>query len=248
MPSEIDHENIDWRADGRGRRGLHRPGGLRFVNAMYPALFEDVRGAESTILHNDGSELRMVVRGVAFVGQDFDAFSPEAEDMERARGLFTLRSEDLFAYRLQWTMPLGMEWRGERYAAALAAALTLGWPTANGGVGGETLVLELRARSGVVRSSGRSGWFEDELLELRSRLGEEDVMRACFSCAFSDYNPVGHGLFGGLACFRGVKEAYARVQDKRGIFDLWSRRTEYVQETHVCEEHRPRAPGTGYRG
>jgi hypothetical protein len=73
-------------------------------------------------------------------------------------------------------------------------------------------------------------------------------MRACFSCAFSDYSPAGHGLFGGLACFRGAKEEYAGVQDKRGIFELWSRRTEYVQETHVCEEHRPRVPGTGYRG
>ena len=74
------------------------------------------------------------------------------------------------------------------------------------------------------------------------------LMKACINCAFSDYSPVGHGLFGGLACFRGNKAGYRGVTSKGGLFKIWDTMTEFVQETYLCPEFEKRAPGTGYRG
>jgi hypothetical protein len=62
------------------------------------------------------------------------------------------------------------------------------------------------------------------------------------------YSPYGHGLFGGLACFRGNKAGYRAVTGKDDLFAVWDTMTEFVQETHLCPEFERRVPGTGYRG
>ena len=58
----------------------------------------------------------------------------------------------------------------------------------------------------------------------------------------------GHGLFGGLICFRGIKAEYRAVNSKAALFEILDRFTEQVQETHVCPEFERRTPGAGYRG
>ncbi|NUP07554.1 MAG: hypothetical protein HOW73_16015 [Polyangiaceae bacterium] len=215
---------------------------------VYEATFEDARGPETTQIHNDGAELRVSLRGVDFVGSDFDGLSPIETHLERARALFTLQHDCLCSCRLQWVMPLAIEYRGEIGTALLAATLDLGDPTPNGGISSEVLALELRTPVGTTRSSGHSGWFEDEMLELEKALAGAAHIRSCITCAYADYSPCGHGLFGSLACFRGVKDEYLRVSDKAGIFAIWQRLTEFVQETYLCEQFRRRVPGSGYRG
>ncbi len=42
----------------------------------YPARYQDAQGEEYTIIENDGKRLRMMVRGVEFVGADFDGLEP----------------------------------------------------------------------------------------------------------------------------------------------------------------------------
>jgi hypothetical protein len=125
--------------------------------------------------------------------------------------------------------------------------LELGEPTAKGGLDKERVVFTLRVGNEEFVSPGSSGWFEDEMLELQKLL-PEGYIRSCIHCAFSDYSPHGHGLFGGLACFRDAKDAYRSVDGKQSLFELWDARTEYVQETHVCEQFERREPGAGYRG
>lgn len=214
------------------------------LDCTYPARFEDARGVEETVIRNDG-QLSMTVRGVRLVGDDFDSFEP---DLESAAELFTMQRGCICAYRLSWTMPLWLEVYGAPVEASLDATLLIGGPQANGAVDQETLQLELRFLSRAVRSSGKSGWFEDELLDLVRQLEAHESMRTCITCGLSDYNPVGHGLFGGLACFRDAKEAYATVTDKSGLFRVWPLMTEFVQETYHCGHYAPRAPNTGYRG
>jgi hypothetical protein len=141
---------------------------------------------------------------------------------------------------LEWTMPLGVA-VGDRLAeACLDARLSLG-------SGQELLRLVLRWEGGVAESRER-GWFEDALADLQAQLPEGVSMRCCFACAFSDYHPVGHGLFGGLACFRDNKDGYLAVHSKNELWPVWPTRTEWVQETFVCPEFQVRVPGTGYRG
>jgi hypothetical protein len=132
--------------------------------------------------------------------------------------------------------------------APLAVELALGEPLQNGALAHERLKLELSLPSRSIASSGRSGWFEDELRELVQALRSDERLVACITCQFSDYHPVGHGLFGGLACFRDAKAEYLSVSDKQGLFAIWDRRSALVQETFVCAEFEPRPPGSGYRG
>lgn len=72
-------------------------------------------------------------------------------------------------------------------------------------------------------------------------------LKICFSCSHSDYPPIGHGLFGGMACFRNLKDEYSRVKDKFDLFPILDR-AEAVQETYLRPEFAKRLPNTGYRG
>lgn len=215
--------------------------------ASYPATYRDARGTEQIELANDGRSLRTSIRGVALEGADFDGLDAADPDAARAAGL-TLAAGSLCACELRWEMPIDMVVDGAHQVATLHCTLILGAPTARGGLDREDLRLRLVCSRATVESAGTSGWFEDELLELQRALPPGVALRACISCGLSDYSPLGHGLFGGLACFRATKQAYRAVASKQALFELWDARTELVQETHVCPEFEPRRPGTGYRG
>jgi hypothetical protein len=115
----------------------------------------------------------------------------------------------------------------------LTVHLELGDPAPNGGIDREHLTLQLKVEDQLVASKGWSGWFEDEMLDIQKQLPPDGYMKACINCAFSDYSPVGHGLFGGLACFRDNKQSYLSVKTKRDLFGIWKTMTEYVQETYL---------------
>jgi hypothetical protein len=106
----------------------------------------------------------------------------------------------------------------------------------------------LKFEDQTLTSGGWSGWFEDELLDLQRQLPPGAYLKACINCAYSDYNPYGHGMFGCLACFRGNKAGYWAVGGKRDLLLVRDTMTEYVQETYLCPEFERRHPGTGYRG
>ena len=126
---------------------------------------------------------------------------------------------------------------------ALQVHSALGSPLPNGRIDSEVVELALEFQGQTFRFMGTSAWFEDELVDLQRRLPSGVYMLACVNCAFSDYSPAGHGCFGGLACFRGAKEAYKKVNTKADLFQAWDRLTEFVQETYVCPEFERRRPG-----
>lgn len=47
------------------------------MRATYPAQYYDRNGSETTVIHNDGALITMVVRGVRFEGNDFDSLEPK---------------------------------------------------------------------------------------------------------------------------------------------------------------------------
>src|ERR1051326_3862603 len=97
-------------------------------------------------------------------------------------------------------------------------------------------------------SEGKTGFFEYELLSLQRRMPPGMTLKMCFSCAYSDYSPYGHGLFGTMLCFRSCKAEYLRVQSKDDFFKLEEGKWELVQETYLCADFDIRNPNTGYRG
>jgi hypothetical protein len=145
-------------------------------------------------------------------------------------------------------MLIPVVFRTEQLQGTLHVLLTLGAVTPNGGADREILFLRLIVGDSTFASQENDGWFEDALQDIQRQLPEEMYMRICFCCAYSDYHPVGNGLFGDLACFRNKKQEYLAICNKYALMDLWSTRIEEVQETYCCQEFERRQPGTGYRG
>jgi hypothetical protein len=207
----------------------------------------DARGQDAIAFLNDGETLRTTIRGVEFAGPDFDSMSP----VDRTSDLvdFTLSRTDLCACCFAFDIPVPVVVHGTDAPGVLHVRLELGAPAHNGGIDRERLDLVLEYGEHRVASSGRSrGFFEDELADIRRQLPEHVFIKACINCLYSDYSPFGHGLYGGMMCFRNIKAEYLQVRSKRDLFSLHGRQDRFVQETYLCSEFSRRIPGTGYRG
>lgn len=93
-----------------------------------------------------------------------------------------------------------------------------------------------------------SGSLEDGLADLHRRLPARTFVRCRFTCTLPDYRPGGHGLFGGLACFRHAGQKYREVRAKLDVMRRRETMTGLVQETYLRPQHERRSPGSGYRG
>ena len=130
----------------------------------------------------------------------------------------------------------------------LRVDLVLGDPAPHGAIDREDLHLVLQVDGQTFSSPGTSGRFEDELLGIQVQLPEGVFIKACINCLYSDYSPYGHGLFGGMMCFRNLKAEYLKVTIKDEFWSVHGRQDRLVQETYLCPEFERRRPGTGYRG
>jgi hypothetical protein len=214
--------------------------------ARYPAVYTDRHGRERTHIDNDGATLRMTLRGVEYSGETFDDFEPPEGIAQELLPSFTFYGRELCACTLEWDMPIGVRTPRGVTVAVLSCRLELGAPLANG-LECKTVQLALHF-DGQVVNSGQCADFEYALVAIQAGLPPDVSMVICFSCAFSDYNPIGAGTFGGLACFRDCKDAYRAIRGKADLFALWDSRSGFVQETDVCSQFERRKPGTGYRG
>lgn len=218
------------------------------MRAEYPTIYRDKAGEATTTIHNDGRILSMVVRGVEFRGTDFDSLMPADGTDPSLLPQFRIHQGCLCSCAIQTSIPIPIASGQGIQSGVVSLHLELGEPTSRGLLDAETLMLTLSIGDEVVRSGGESGWFEDELLDIQKQMPNGKFIKCCFNCAFSDYSPYGHGLFGALACFRENRNAYLAVKAKDDLFRIWNSMTEFVQETYLCPEFQRRVPGTGYRG
>lgn len=219
----------------------------------YSARYTDRFGTERTTIVNDGESLTMVVRGVRFRGADFDAFEPEGVSDPAELASFTLLHGSLCFCVIEADIPVPVVTPTGTVGGLLTFELELGEPLPTGQMDREQLRLRLAVNGQTYFSDGRSGWFEDEMLDVQRKLPPGTFMKACINCAFSDYSPSGHGLFGNMICFRANKAGYLAlptgVNFSKGVyFALMGTVAETVQETYLCPEFERRTPGTGYRG
>lgn len=207
------------------------------------AIFRDQRGEERIVFQTTGSALKTTIRSVECVGSDFDSLTPDS-----APELFDLAHGDICGCTFTIFMPVRLIAPEGLRHVELQAEVALGLPTERGGIDREDIQVSLRQDEFIISSPGDSGWFEDELLSLSAQLPVGFSLQCCITCGLSDYSPYGHGAFGSLACFRGAADDYRLVCSKAGIFQIWGRLTEYVQETHYCSHYESRPKGRGYRG
>lgn len=217
-------------------------------NNIYPGTYSDADGEESIQIRNDGATLTVSIRGVEFAGRDFDSLEPIDNTPPEHLKLFRLHFNALASCKFTFEMRISVVVDDRDCAGVLQVILTLGDPKPNGALDKEILVLQLGWEGQSVCSSGKSGWFEDELLEIQQALPQGTLIKSCINCLYSDYSPLGHGLFGTMMCFRNIKEQYLAVRTKDDFFEVQDHHDRLVQETFLCSDFTRRVPGTGYRG
>ena len=218
----------------------------------WPGRYTDRWGAEEIVFESDGREsIRTTIRGVRFESDSMDDLGAlGGEPPEQA---FSFFDGGLCSCLLEWEVPMPVEVEGVGVRpGVLHCALRLGDPAGpRRGLDEETLTTTLRFDGQEYRNADGQGWLEEALHDLQRRLPPGTRLRACISCAWSDYNPAGSGFMAGLACFRDAKDLYRQVDGKHGptgIFAVWDHLTEFVQETWLCDQFEQRTSNAGYRG
>lgn len=209
------------------------------MKLAFPCTYSDEHGAESALLFNDGETLSMTLRDVDFSGSDFDDLRPEPGCSPRALQKFTFHSGALCACTLSLEMPITVSVRGEVRTRPLHAHLILGKARASGsGLEDERLRLAITLEGKRYTTSGKFGWFDDELEELSGLLPAHIFLKICHGCALSHYPAAGYGLFGGLICFKRHKElARTAAHKSPEYWQLFEEPVDsWVQETFVCGE------------
>jgi len=213
------------------------------MNLEFRAIYSDRNGSEQTTVHNDGATLGLTLRGVFFSGSDFDSLVPDPLSDRQLLGQFSLVNGSLCGCTIECEIPVPVVRENRTTVSALLVArLRLGLQAANGGLDEETLQLSLLLQDRIYASPGRSGWFADELVGLSAALPDGAYLKACINCGLSDYCPGGHGLFGGMLCFREHKAEYHEVKNKSDLFKLLATiaKPSFVQETFLCSDFEKR--------
>lgn len=206
----------------------------------------------------------MVLRGVKFTGNNFHWFEPLYHATELEPNQFSPFLGALCAYTLDCEIPVSIAEESKTYQESLCIHVGYGKPVEgtpgteahrkdgtiirdSRQIDHEVLQLSIRFRDICFETSGKNMYssFDEQLTELRDLLPKNVYLKTCWNCAYSDYHPVGSGLFGGLACFRNNKEEYHSVRSKRDMMSIWGKRAEFVQEIHLCSEFEKRRPGIG---
>ena len=209
--------------------------------------YRDTSRIEESIMTSDGKNLSTVIKGITFKGDDFDSLKVKESSVYDTHQ-FTFCRDYLCNCELECIIPVSVYFKGELIEGVIVMILELGKPLNNGALDKEILTLVLNYASYKIESSGRSGLFEGELLDLQKQLPEDIYIRTCFNCLYSDYSPYGQGLFGTMMCFKNIKEEYLKVNSKDEFFNIHEDYDKLVQETFLCEEFKRRTDGTGYRG
>lgn len=206
--------------------------------------YRDRQGSDAVILTTDGQQLRIRIRGVDFEGGSLDGLRPVA-GMPAESEMFALADGVLNDCVLEWDLPFPVTADGAVQQATLSCLLSLRRPD-------PYLYLELQFGGAAFRSHRAESDFGAALATIQRVLPPGVHLQTCIACAFSDYFPAPRrGLSGGLACFRGAKEAYRGADGEGDVLDLWDRRSGFVQEVWHCPEFEPRpaaGAGTGHRG
>jgi len=216
--------------------------------AIHHIIYSDARGDVISEIENDGKNLTTRLRGVTFLGDDFDSLSPVEDTSEEFLHEFDLHQGFLCCCKLVVTIPTTVIEREVELKVDLEATIELGASSSKGGLESEDVSIRLLHPKGEINSTGTSGWFENELLDVQRGLPNGSSLKNCIGCAYSDYSPFGHGLFGDMLCFRNLKEEYSTVKSKNDLWPLHDRFDRFVQETYLCDEFMVRQPHTGYRG
>jgi len=210
----------------------------------YPALYRDDFGEERTVIKNDGDKLRMTLRGVEFIADDPDSFSPVGTPPAELLLRLPLYFGDLCSYTLSFDISVHVVSDESVFDGTLHLRYDMGGPSGDGsvnrGLEREDITASLMYEGQVFATSKSYSFLEEAMAEIERLMPAIASMKICLSCAFGLESDFGCGGFAGLGCFRDEKE---EVRQAKHIFDvcrLWDRKTQFVQGIHVCSQFEKR--------
>jgi len=87
-----------------------------------PATYSDAHGSETTTIANDRDTLRLSLRGVEFVGRDFDSLEPTGAPPKQLQR-FRLNQGCLCSCRIECRIPVPVHERGKLSDGSLTVEL-----------------------------------------------------------------------------------------------------------------------------
>lgn len=212
----------------------------------YQVRYHDKRGSEHLMIKSDGENIYFRLRDIDFEGSSFDILTGDIDFNKFDYELFEDPQGDLTNYSLDVQIPIQLEDRSTAdarvFTEIVACHIEVGEQFKTEGLGNIN-GLQLTTSFGTFTVDDKIEWFEDTLVALQKQLPDNIYLKTCISCKYSNYHPVGNGMFGSLCCFKNYKKELLRFRDKHDLMALWTgERVKdeslfFVQETFDCTEH-----------
>jgi len=209
----------------------------------YPIKYTDRFGTEETEIYSDGSMMYVTLRGIQFEGSDFEALEGHIDTKKFDYAIYQNGSGELSNYRLQVHFPIKMIHNRRITNETLQFEIEVGKNLEIKGLDPIVNAIELNTSFGNFKSTKEIDFFEDAIIDIQNKLPFQTKIISCLSCKYSNYHPVGNGMFGSLYCFKKLKTEVASFKNKHDLINLWTKEAIdkedifNVQEIFDCPEH-----------
>lgn len=207
----------------------------------YPATYRDARGEDTVTVYLRGDKVCLELNEeFSFAGDDFCSLVGPHGYKRIVVDTYMLYqlSDDGFLtqFSVTFDLPLNIERKNEPSVVNLTVNIQVDHrsPTPQ--------LVQVALDLGVLRvyESQVCDTIDLALASLITKLPKSVVIKSCWSCAWSFYNPYARSHFGGLACFVG-NEAIRNKANASRIFELWKDMNRDVTENHLCPSWSKRA-------
>jgi len=208
---------------------------------IYKAIYTDKFGEENVDISSDGSIMYIPLRGVIFEGTDFEWLSGEIDESKFQYECYE-GGADLTNFKITVTFPIKIEHQQKITTEQITFTYTTGDQT---GIKGQALnsdTVVLNTYFGKFTLNQKVEHFEDSLLKIHVKLPKGTDIKACVSCKYSTYHPLGGADFGDLTCLKNAKELLPEIHDKNSLMSVYDEaygggKAFKVQEVFLCPEH-----------
>ena len=202
----------------------------------YSVTYKDKFGKEETEIYSNGSILNISLRGIKFEGIDFESFEGTIDKNKFEYVLYENGSAYLTNYELIIVIPINIVRNGKELIGNIMAFIAIEHNRS-------VVRLKLESGFGTFENEKEYGDFEGAIIEIQKKLPDNTKIKTCLSCKYSNYHPVGNGMFGELYCFKNLKEETKKICNKNDLMDIWDKGMESkkifnVQEIFVCNDHK----------
>ena len=204
----------------------------------YQTTYKDKFGIEKSEILSDGSELNINLSNLDFSGRCFELLEGKIDKMKFEYEVFEENEAlgDLTNCQFIVNFPVKLFKHKKVITELIQADIVIG-ENNNYGV-----KLTLKSKEFDILNSNRYDFFEDALINIQKQLPNDVVLRICLSCKYSHYHPLGNTMFGGLFCFKAIKEKIDEIKTKDSLLNLYEmNHNDFkgipVQETFDCTEH-----------